>query len=72
MLAHMHGWGDQREEDGGKKCQQWVVARDAAGWGEHDGSTFLSLQRHFCLSCHSRSSKITSADAKIAWFNLTP
>jgi hypothetical protein len=32
----------------------------------------LSLQGHFCPSFTPNREKITSADAKIAWFNLTP
>jgi hypothetical protein len=34
--------------------------------------TLLSLKGHFCLSFTPNRETITSSDAKIAWFNLTP
>jgi hypothetical protein len=33
-------------------------------------ATLLSLKEHFCPSFTPNREKITSADAKIAWFNL--
>jgi hypothetical protein len=35
-------------------------------------ATLLSLKGHFCPSFTPNREKITSSDAKIAWFNLTP
>jgi hypothetical protein len=35
-------------------------------------ATLLSLKGHFCPSFTSNRETITSSDAKIVWFNLTP
>src|SRR5262245_8766418 len=34
--APMHGWGYPWEEDGGTKCQRWMVTRDSAWHCAHD------------------------------------
>ena len=70
--AHMQGWEDRWEEDFGTKGQRWVVTRDSA-WGcEHDGYNIAVFTRTLLSTLHSHRDKITSSDAKIVWFNLTP
>ena len=62
----------EREEDFGQKCQRWAVTRDSAWRREYDGCNIAVFKRTLLAILHSQSRKITSADVKIAWFNLTP
>jgi hypothetical protein len=68
----MQGLVYQWEEDFGKKCQLWVVTRDSAWRYEHDDCNIAVFKRTLLSILHSNREKITSSEAKIAWFNLTP
>jgi len=59
----MQGW---EEWDCGKKCQEWVVARDVAGGCEYDGCNISVCTQTLLSTQHSQSRKITSSDAKFA------
>jgi hypothetical protein len=62
----MQGWGDEWEEDGGRKRQRWVSPETLHGVVSMMAVTLLSLKGHFCPSFTPKREKITSADAKIA------
>ena len=55
--AHMQGWGDQLEEDCGKKYQRWLVTRDSAWRCEHDGCNIAVFTRTLLSILHSQSRK---------------
>src|ERR687885_2562065 len=60
--AYVQGW----------RYQGWVVTRDPAGHGEHDGYNIAVCKSTRLSSLHSKPRKIPSSGAKIAWFNQTP
>ena len=70
--AHVQGEGDQWEEDFGTKCQRWVVTRDSAWRWKRDDCNMAVFTRTLLSILHSPWRKITSSEAKIVWFNLTP
>src|SRR5690242_4900410 len=53
----MQGGGYQWEKDFGKKCQRWVVTRDAAWRCEHAGCNIAVFKRTLLSILHSQASK---------------
>src|SRR5262245_61033800 len=70
--AHMQGWRYQLEKDFGKSVSDGRSPETLHGVVSMMAATLLFLTEHFCPSFTPNREKITSSDAKIAWFNLTP
>src|SRR3954451_16281055 len=57
ILAPMHRWGDQWEEEVGKAYQRWVVTRDAAGRCAHERGNSAVVKRTLVSLLHSQGDR---------------